>query len=282
VLGTQLGFNFLSLPSLLDVSFNVPTGDTAWEALQVPANLPSDFVSTRYQGRGFGFSALYALSFPEKNGQFGAAFGYLYSGAFNPNYDLSPTFKLGDSYFLSLNHVRSAGKTAKETFRISAFLSQPTLEDSVKTYEMGANFNASYSWYDSKGFSLELGGQGYLPAQRIVGSVFTTETKLSLAPRFYVSPSLAFGDFLLAARLKYVLPNGYAPDFSEASLYDGGGFLVGLHPSLRLPVDGGSAFFFSASFDDIIAHNKAQDLDGNPADLTYYYWTFGTNYEIKI
>ncbi len=284
VLGGQLSFKNFDLPALLDVAFNLPTGDQSWEVQQYLANVPTAFVDTRYQGRGFGISALYGISFPSGGGDFGAGVGYMYSGAFNPNANLVPNpgtqLKLGDSIFVAANHVQTFSDGNKEVIRASAFFSVPTQENGVNSFQLGTNFNASYGWNNPTAFSLELGGQVYLPCKREINGQFTAEPTYSYGPRFYLTPSYAIGDLTLSGVAKYVFPNGY--NISNLDLYNGGGFMAGLEPSWKLSLDETSALRFFVSYDRILAHNYGYDINNNPTDAIYDFWNLGTHYEIRF
>lgn len=282
VLGAELNFESFNVPSIFNVGFNIPTGDPTWEAKQVASSIPTDFINSRYQGRGFGVSALYGLSFPAGGSEIGAAAGYLYSGAFNPSYGAgaaSANLKLGDSIFLSFNHVQPFSKNQSQIIRLSGFLFMPTQENGQNVFQMGPNINASYSWNNPNALSFEVGAQYYLPAQRLIGGQFTAEPKNSFGPRLYASPSYAFGDFVVAGRVKYVLTNGYAV---TDTFYDGGGLLYGIEPSYRLSLGGDSALRFSAGYDGVIAMNAGVDAGGNKTNVLYTNWTGGIIYEVKL
>jgi hypothetical protein len=148
---------------------------------------------------------------------------------------------------------------------------------------MGPNLNLSYAWNNPKAFSFEIGGSFYGPAQRLEGpqsnQQFTTEPYNSFGPRFYLTPSYAFDrDFSLGGIVKLILPNGYPDDKAYLSLYDGGGLVFGINPALRLWMDDGSFFKITGGYDDIIAVSGGT---GN-SSLYYYYWTFGTSYEVRL
>src|SRR5258707_493973 len=64
VVGGEFNFKSFSAPSVLNVGINLPTGDPTWEAKQIGSNIPTQFIDSRYRGRGLGFSAMYGLSFP--------------------------------------------------------------------------------------------------------------------------------------------------------------------------------------------------------------------------
>jgi len=284
VLGADIHFNSFSLPALLNVAVNLPTGEPSWEAKQQNGGLPPQFVDSRYRGRGFGVNAVYGLSFPTGNGEIGATAGYMYSAAFNPNYDLMPftgPLKLSDSLFLAFNHYLPFKSGEFQVIRLSGYYSMATQENGVDSFQMGPNLNASYSWNDPAAFSFELGGQYYFSSKRpeTAGGPLVTESQVYYAPRLYLAPSYSFGQFNLGGMVKYILANGYG---INDSLYNGGGLLLSLRPGLNLPLDGISSLRISGSFGEIIAHNEGWDASFNRADAYYYRWTLGTNYEIKI
>ncbi|HEY5037445.1 MAG TPA: hypothetical protein VIJ93_00065 [bacterium] len=285
VIGTEISFKSFSLPSILNIGVNIPTGDSTWEGKQLASNIPTEFVDSRYRGRGFGVSGFYGLSLPAGTGEFGVATGYLYSGAFIPALGLGPAsqnLKMGDSIFLALNHVQPFSSDQNETIRLSAFYFLTTQQGGQNSIQMGPNINASYSWSNPSALSFEVGAQAYLPGQRVDNNGnFGPEPHYSYGPRFYVSPSYAFGDFTLGGMVKYVMPNGYAvTDAFYAACYPG--FLFGLDPSYRLKLDSDSALKFTASYDYIIAQNAGVDNTGALTNVIYGYWTFGTSYEIKL
>lgn len=287
VVGSEFTFKSFGTDSLLNIGVNIPTGDPTWEAKQINANPPTEFIDSRYRGRGFGISALYGLSFPSGSGEFGAAAGYMYAGAFNPSYgSLSNSqLKLGDSVFLSLNHVQSYSDGENEIIRLSSFYFLPTQTGGVNSYQLGTNFNASYSWVNPKALSFEVGAQYWMAGQvPDANGDLVAEPHAYYGPRFYLNPSYSFGDFALAARFKYILSNGYpTPTFSTPNpFYDGGGVLGGVEPSYSLKLDGSSDLKFTASFDDIIIFNVFGDDKNYDANANWTMWTFGTSYEVKL
>jgi hypothetical protein len=284
VVGSQFNFQSFGTPSLFNVALNIPTGNSSWETEEEASNIPTEFIDTRYLGRGWGASALYGLSFPDGKTQLGAAAGYYYAGAFNPNYGIltSTQLKLGDAFFLALNRVEDFHDNQNSIFRVSGLYSLPSQEDSTNVFQMGPNVNASYAFNDPKGLSYEIGGEFFLPSQRLNSSgVMATEPHNSFGQRFYLAPTLALGDWSFAGMVKYITANDYSPgDYS--GLYDGGGLLLGINPSYRWTLDAQSSLNFLGGYDFIIHHNAGADADNNPADVDYSYWTLGATYEIKI
>lgn len=283
VLGGELDFKIFSLPSLLNVGFNLPTGDPTWETKQLAANIPTEFIDSRYRGRGFGFSALYGVSLRVDPGALGVAAGYLYSGAFAPGSALGPgtPLKLGDSFLLSASYLQVEGDGQSDLIRISSYFFSPTLENGSAVFQLGPNLNASFSRTDSRAFSFEAGGQFYLPAQRptTAGGPLVTESQISFGPRFYFTGGYNFGGFNLTGRIKYVTPNGYG---ASDTLYDGGGFLFGVQPSYLLKLDEKSGLRFKVSYDNVVAQGLGVLSDGSHVDVIYNLWTLGTNYELKL
>jgi len=282
VLGTELNFESFGVPSVFNVGFNIPTGDSTWESKQEASNIPTEFLDSRYRGRGFGVSGLYGLSLPAGSGQFGLAAGYLYSGAFNPSYGVgtpSSQLKLGDSIFLSLTHVQTYQGAKSEIVRVSGFYFLATQNNGQNIFQMGPNLNASYNWANPNAMSFEVGVQAYLPAQRGTNGQLTTEAHYSYGPRVYLNPLYSFGDFSLGGRLKYVLANGYSV---TDTFYDGGGWLLGVEPALRLGLDDSSAIKFSGDYDYIIQNNGGIDANGNRTNVLYNHWTAGTSFEVKL
>jgi len=283
VVGGMLHFTSFSAPAILNVGLNLPTGDPTWEAKQIPASVPTEFVDSQYRGRGFGISALYGLSFPSGDGSaFGAGVGYMYAGAFNPSYANLPisNLKLGDSVFLALNHVQPYSGNQSEVIRLSAYYSLPTLNGSTNIYQLGTNFNASYSWINPAGFSFELGAQYWLAGQVYdANGNGSPEEHAFYGPRLYLNPSYSFGDLSIAGQLKFVLQNNYSQ--TEAA-YDGGGFLGGIGPSYLMKLDASSDIKISAAY-DYIAWLNVLGADGSrDANALYNLWTFGATYEVKL
>ena len=284
VLGFETAFNSFALPSILNLGVNIPTGNSSWETQQSNSIVPTDFVDSDYRGRGWGLSLLYGLSIPAGSEQYGVAGGYLYSGAFNPSYGLgtvSEQLKLGDSFFVSLNHATDRGQGQIDVLRLSAFYFLNTQVNGSTLMQMGPNLNASYGWQNPKALSFEVGGQYYFPAQQLnAGGQLSNEPYNSLGPRFYLTSGYNFGDWALGARAKYVLPNGYPRSPTDA-LYNGGGFLLGLEPTYKVKLDAQSALRFSGSF-DYVSGITALDSSGNFANVSYGRWTFGTHYEVNL
>jgi hypothetical protein len=282
VAGFEASFNSFNLPSILNVGFNLPTGDPSWETRQTNSMIPTEFIDSRYRGRGFGMSAFYGFSIPAGKEQYALALGYMYSGAFNPNYGLgaqAEQLKLGDAMFLSLNRVVDQGSGQSGILRLTAFYFLPTLQDGQNLLQMGPNVNAYYTWSNPKGFSLEMGGQYFFPNQQGVNGQLQTEPYNSYGPRFYLMPSLGLGSLSLVVRMKYILGNGYP---QSDPFYDGGGCLVGAGPSYLLSLDGVSTVKLTAGFDYVVAHNYAQDAALDRVDMDFTHWTIGTTYEVRL
>jgi hypothetical protein len=284
VAGGEIGFKSFGFDSFVNLAFNLPTGNQAWEIETADANIPTEFVDSRYQGRGFGLSGIYGLALPDGPTQYGLGVGYLYSGALNPNFGAglpSENLKLGDSIFLSANRATTFTSNQTQTISASAYIFLPSLQAGQNFIWMGPNLNLSYSWVDLTAFSFEAGVQYFLPAQMAFNGQWVAESHDSLGTRFYLNPAWAFGNFVLAGEVKVVLANGYDPSPSD-TLYDGGGLLLGLDPSYKFTLDKLSAIKVSASYDNITANGAAADSQGNRVNVIYNYWTVGADYEITL
>ncbi len=282
VIGTEIAFKSFSVPSILNIGLNLPTGDQTWELKQIASSISTDFINSRYRGRGLGVSAMYGLSFPMGGSEIGVAAGYSYSGTFDPAIGTaadSGQLKLGDALFMAFNHVQSFSGNQSQIIRLSAFYFLSTQQNSSNVYQAGPNINASYSWINPTAFSFDFGGQYYFPSQLPIGGQFVTESHNSIGPRFYLSPSYAFGDLAIAVVAKYVLQNGYA---ITDLLYNGGGFLFGIDPSYRLKLDESSALKFTAGYDYVVTLDSGLDASGNKTNTLFNNWTFGTSYEVKF
>ncbi len=283
VLGSELNFKLFSLHSMLSAAVNVPTGDTTWNTKEQSSIPPTQFIDSRYSGRGLGISAFYGLSFPAGRGEYSAGLGYLYSGAFNPSYGTVTTvtsLQLGDAVFLALNRVVPFQNDENEIIRFSVYQSFPTMENGQNYYQLGTNFNGSYNWSNPKALSFEIGAQYYLPsAWSNGGAPLTTETNNSNGPRVYADSTYAFGDFSLTGLVKYIFQNGYT---TADIYYNGGGFLAEIEPSYRIKLEGDSAIKISAAVDYVYANNNAVDMNDNIASTQYLMWTLATAYEIKL
>jgi hypothetical protein len=282
VLGFETDFKSFSLPSIINLGINLPTGDPTWETKQTNSIVPTEFIDSDYRGRGFGMSLLYGLSFTGQGQEYGVAGGYLYSGAFNPSYGAgapAEQLKLGDSVFLSVNRAVDHGGGQSDILRASAFYFLPTLQDGSNLLRMGPNFNAAYGWNNPKALSFEVGGQYFLPVQQAVNGQLAPEPYNSLGPRFYLAPSYAFGNFSLAGQVKYILRNGYPTD---NLLYDGGGFLVGLEPSFLFKLDSVSSLKVSLGYDYVESFDGSTSALGNRTNVEYGHFTLGTRYEASL
>ena len=284
VLGGELNFKTFSLNSIFNAAVNIPTGDTTWNTKEQSSIPPTQFIDSRYSGRGLGLSAFYGLSMPAGRGEYSAGVGYLYSGAFNPSYGTVTqvnSLQLGDAVFLALNRVTPFQNEQNEIIRLSVYYSLPTYENGQVFYQLGTNFNASYSWNDAKAFSFELGGQYYLPSSWSYGTTtLTTESNNSNGPRIYANLSYAFGNLTLTALGKYIFQNGY--DSTDTTYYNGGGYLAGLEPAYKIKFDGENALKISASLNYIYANNNAVDANDNLTSTDYLFWTVTTAYEMKL
>lgn len=282
VLGGELDFKTFSLKSIFNVAINIPTGNTSWNTQEQSSIPPTQFIDSRYSGRGFGASGFYGISLPDGRGEFSAGVGYLYSGAFNPSYGNVTTvnsLSLGSAIFLALNRVMPFQNSENEIIRFSVYQSFPTVENGQNYYQLGTNFNGSYNWSNPKALSFEVGTQVYLPSEININGSLTTEPQNSNGPRVYADSTYTFDDFSITGQVKYIFQNNYA---SGAEYYNGGGLLLGLGPAYRLKLDEDSALKFSASVDYVDANNNAQDGNGNPTSTQYIFWTVTTAYEMKL
>ncbi len=279
VAGLEGDLKFFNLPSVFKLDFNLPTGNSGWETRQTASIIPTEFIDTNYRGRGFGMSAFYGLSFPSGSEEYALAAGYLYSGSFNPLYGQgvpSDTLQLGDSLFLAFDRLVDEGAGRCDVFRISAFYFLPSWEYGQEQFQMGPNLNASYTWSDPKALSMELGGQYFFNQMTVPDQVTSFG---SFGPRFYMVFCYTLGDLTLAGRAKYILPNGESPN---SALFDGGGLLYGLEPSLRVPLDTRSSLKFTLALDTVDAFGEGLDSAGNREDVQYLYGALGTTYEVNL
>ena len=286
VLGFMGGFKSFSLPSIINVGLNIPTGDPTWETKQGNSVIPTYLVDSDYRGRGWGLSAFYGVSLPAGKEQYGFAAGYLYSGAFNPFFDQADPaeqLKLGDSVFLALNRTTDRGNGQMDVIRLSGFYFLPTQLNGSDLMELGPAVNLSYGWQNPKAFSFEVGAQYFFPLQQESAGQLSQESYNSLGPRLYLAPSYVWGNWTFVGGIKYVLANGYPLDNPQYSaLYVGGGLLLGLEPSYKVNLDKASSLRFSASFSYVDVFNGAYDASGNRSDVAYGRWTLGTHYEVNF
>lgn len=284
VLGGELNFKTFSLKSIFSAAINIPTGNTAWNTQEQSSIPPTQFIDSRYSGRGLGASGFYAVSLPDGRGEFSAGVGYLYSGAFNPSYGNVTTvnsLSLGSAIFLALNRVMPFKNDENEFIRFSVYQSFPTTENGQNYYQLGTNFNGSYNWSNPKALSFEVGAQCYLPsAWAINGGPLVTESLNSNGPRIYADSTYAFDDFSITGQVKYIFQNNYAP--GTPIYYNGGGLLLGLGPAYRLKLDTDSSLKFSALADYVYANNNGTDANNNLTSTQYIFWTATTAYEMKL
>jgi hypothetical protein len=198
-------------------------------------------------------------------------------GAFNPDYGLSlpTTIQLGDSIYAGVSRVETFPGNRNSVISLSGLFSFPTYVAGSPFFLMGPDFSLSYAFNDPKGFSYEVGAQFFLSAQRDSGGGLVTEPYNSFGQRFYVAPSMAFGDFTLAGRIKYVTANDYPNGDPN---YRGGGWLFGLLPSFTVPTGEGMSLKFTMSYDYI----AASSFFGTPIETDYHRFTVGSYYDFKL
>jgi hypothetical protein len=282
-IGGEVDFNSWGMPSALLLSMNIPTGNTSWETKDSGSVVPTEFIDSRYQGRGFGLSAMYAFSAPIYNGSYGLALGYLYSTAFNPSVGdaNSENVKLGDSLFVSTNRAWVHSQDEHDVVQASFYYFLPTEQASTGDFEMGPNLNLSYAWENPRGFSWSVGGQYYLPGWQEQPDGTLTPTPHNLfGPRVFLNASYAIGDFSLQARSKYVFANDY-PVTDPSNDYDGGGYLVGGGPSFLIHFGKDSSLNLTGSYDYIDAIGLVNTGSGRE-DAKLNQWGFGTDFEINF
>jgi hypothetical protein len=279
VLGGKYTFNSFGLKSVFEAAVNIPSGDPSWEDKAQLSEPPVQFIDDRYTGRGLGLSGFYGLSLPDGRGEYSVGAGYLYAGAFNPNFNQVTNEKLGDAVFLAVNRVTPFQNDENEIFRVSAYQSFPTYESGQNIFQLGTNFNASYNWSNPKALSFEVGGQVYLPSSYNG----TTESHNSNGPRVYASSTYAFDDLALTGRAKYIFQNDYPTTDPLAQNSDGGGgWQLGFEPSYRFRMDDSSFLRISGSIDYIYANNYGQDANANLTSVTYLFWAAHTEYVWKL
>ncbi len=281
-LGGEVDFKTFNMPSALLLSMNLPTGDTTWETKDSSSIVPTEFIDSRYQGRGFGLSAMYAFSAPIYDGSYGLALGYLYSGAFNPSFGAASgqDVKLGDTLFVSTNRSWTHSPDEHDVLQASLYYFLPTQEGGANSLQMGPNLNLSYAWENPHGFSWDMGGQYYFPGWQVQpdGS-FTPVAHNQFGPRFFLDAGYAIGDFSLSAHSKYILANDY-PVSDPSNKYDGGGYLVGGGPSLLIHFAKDFSVNLSGSYDYIDAIGLA---NASPRqDVKFNQWGCGTDFEINF
>ncbi len=276
-LGGDLNFRAFGADSLVSLECNLPTGDKQWETLQVAGNLPTDFVDTRYEGRAFGMSGMYAMALPWGKSRLGLAAGYQVEGAYQPDPGLSGDLKAGDAFFVAGNRVHPLGHGKNETFRASFLVYRPTRQDGNDVFQLGPNLNLSYSRGGTKGFSYEAGSNIYTKARRNEGGALVTEGHASLGQRFYVQPSYRYRKMKIDGSVKWVTANGYPEGESGC---DGGGWLFGISPSLRIPMGRKSAWVLSTSYDHILLPHGGVDASGALVAGAYNRFTFGSSWEV--
>ena len=287
VVGGEFQFKSLGLSSLVNVSLNLPTGDPTWESKQIVAMIPTEFLDYRYRGRGFGFNALYGVSIPAGKNSFGVGAGYLHSGTFDPTGDPAGALQLGDNLFIALNFIQNGTNDYREIARFSGYYSLTTQIDGVDQFQMGTNLNASYSWINPHGFSLDAGGQYFYASRRLEGLNLTTEPYNYYGPRLYLAPSYALGDVKISGQAKYVFANDY-PEFSNGAantMYFGGGWLFGVGPSWKATLDDKSSLNIFGAY-DFISQNNVPVVPSDPSQgntrAYFNYWTIGTSYQITL
>ncbi|HVZ81282.1 MAG TPA: hypothetical protein VHE12_10890 [bacterium] len=285
ILGTELRFNNFSLPALLNIGVNFPTGNTSWETEEITANVPVIFMDSRYHGRGLGVNVMYGLTFPSGNTELGVACGYSYSGAFNTGTIGSASgddVKFGDSYFVSLSHVMTFEKNKRQYLRLSAYSFLPTQLNEQDSYQPGLNLNGSYSWVNPTGLSIDVGAQYFFASKRLDLSAgkLAQESNAYYAPKLYLIPTVPVGDLELVGDFKYILPNDYP--LSDV-LHEGGGILAGFEPELKFGLDGTSDLKVNAGYDFILHRDVPANESGTTfTDAYYNMFTFGATYEVKL
>lgn len=282
--GAEIGFKLFGLNSVLNVSFNIPTGNPAWESETAAANIPEEFVDDRYQGRGFGVSGLYGVSIPIGDSKMGVAGGYMYAGDYNPYFDFAPAedLKLGDSIFATVNLVSPMGPNESQIIQLSGFDFLPTQENGQNFLIAGPNVNLSYAWSTPGSLSFETGTQIYLQGQTWISGAWSLDSSYVYGPRIYFDPNFSLGDFNLAGQFKYILANGYSGSSDPLHQYDGGGYLLGVTPSLKFKMGGDMVFKVWATYDYINHTGGGFDANGNLVNVYYDLWTLGMNYIIPF
>jgi len=282
--GAEIGFKTFEMNSVLNVWFNIPTGNSGWEFGTATANIPEEFVDDRYQGRGFGVSGLYGVSIPIGSSKMGVAGGYMYAGDYNPNFSFAPAedLKLGDSIVAMLNLVSPMGPNENQIIQLSGFDFLPIEENGQNFLIAGPNINLSYGWTTPDALSFELGTQIYLQGQTWINGAWSLDSSYVYGPRIYLNPNYSIGDFNLAGQFKYILANGYSGSSDTLHQYDGGGYLMGVTPSLKFKMGGGMLFKVWATYDYINHIGGGFDANGNLVNVYYNLWTLGMNYIIPF
>jgi len=281
VVGGRYSFRSFGLKSIVEISGNLPTGDTSWETKAEYSEPPVNFITDRFEGRGLGFSGFYGLSLPDGRGEYSLGAGYLYSGAFNPNFGISSNTKLGDAVFGAINRVTPISNNENEIMRFSVYETFPTYENGQNVYQLGTNFNLAYNWVNPKALSFEVGGQVYLPSSYYG----VTESHNSNGPRVYGTATYAFDDLTLTGRVKYIFQNDYPINDAsglQASNDGGGGLQLGFEPAYRFHMTDSSFLKVSASLDDLWANNDGTSSTGSYTTVNFLFWAVNTEYTWKL
>ena len=284
--GAQIGFKSFDINSMVNISFNIPTGNPGWETQTSASNVPEEFVDDRYQGRGFGISASYGLSLPWDGSKVGLQGGYMFAGDYNPNFNSAAPaedLKIGDSFFVNANRVTPISASESQVIQASGYFFLPTAQNGQNLTWTGQNLNASYAWSDPTAFSFELGTQFYLPGQTWIGGAWSPDLGMAYGPRAYLNCSYTWGDFNLAGRFKFIFPNDYAFNSGDSlHPYDGGGYLAGLRPNFQFKMGDGMLLKLWASYDYINHLGGGVNAQGGAVNVTYDLWTLGSNYSIPF
>ncbi len=289
-IGVKKYFPFLTGGDLfVNVGFNLPSGDVLyWH--HFPLIMPS-FVDLPYQGVTFGIGAMVGVDLPDGNGQFTLGAGYMDPGVFNSTFGIplgnSHYSQSNDTFLFTVAHSQTFDDGATQSFSLWAFFHDPMYNNEFK---YGPSFDIDYRFQKLNGFSLDAGGQIFLISQlryivsyqypTITLGPFVDQPYNIRGPFLYVDPSFTFGEVSIRGQAHYCFPNDVPKTFAP---YDGSGWLLGIGPLWKIPMNSHSDISVSGSFNKIIYNHEFYDSRvGYVRDAHYDIWHLGLEYDLHF
>ena len=290
VIGMNYKFDLSdSLKSEINGNFNVPTGDSTWEAREEQnGSIPYVFEPSFYHGRGWGLNLFYSLTATQPGSETGLGFGYVATSTYDTGLIGVGSYYPGDTLIVTgaiafkMTESDVLGFRAAHTFPLESVNADPTQD-----FVAGQSSIFSSQWVSKLGgdkfvvnASFSLYNRGWQADPVAPNTVLVENGGAFLGNRLEIHPILGYvagQDMTMESGLiwKRVFRNGYT--FADAGLYQGGGNLFGAEQSVTFQLDK-STFWNIAGLYHFIAND---DMGKNHETINYQRFTLGTNVGIK-
>jgi|GEM_PF-1592206 len=277
-----------ALKSEINGNFNIPTGDSTWEAREEQSGaIPYVFEPSFYHGRGWGLNLFYSMTAANPGYDSTLGLGYVATSTYDTGLTGLGSYYPGDTLIVTgaiafkMSEADVLGLRASHTFPLESVNADPTQD-----FVAGQSSIFSSQWVSKMGrdrfvvnATFSLYNRGW-QADPNVPNTLVENGGAFLGNRLEVHPILGYiagQDISMETGLiwKRVFKNGYS--FSDGGLYQGGGNLFGAEQSVSFQLNK-TTFWNVAGLYHFIAN---EDMGLNHETINYQRFTLGTNVGIK-